>query len=317
MVDLDFERSLRKLRERVTALRDESPDDGSPLAPSLNQLGRLADETQGDLLSGLSPWQRVQMSRHPDRPHGRDHLAALFERVTELHGDRGFRDDPAIMAALAWLGAVPVVVVAQEKGRNTAERTHRNFGMAHPEGYRKAERAMALAERFQRPLITLIDTAGAYPGIGAEERGQSQAIGSCILTMTKLTVPSVAVILGEGGSGGALALGAADHVAMLEYATYSVITPEGCASILWRDASHARSAAEQLRITADQALQRGLVDAVVEEPPGGAHRDPPLTYESLQKHLHRTIGALASLDPEARRATRYDKFRHMGAFTEP
>ncbi|MCA9582259.1 MAG: acetyl-CoA carboxylase carboxyltransferase subunit alpha, partial [Myxococcales bacterium] len=257
------------------------------------------------------------LSRHPDRPYFLDYAARLFEDFVELHGDRAFSDDLSIVTGLAKVGGQHVAVIGQQKGRSTKEKLERNFGMAHPEGYRKAMRILDLANRFRRPVLTFIDTPGAYPGIGAEERGQSEAIGQSILRMSQLDVPVISIVIGEGGSGGALALGVANRILMLEFATYSVITPEGCASILWRDGTKAAEAAEQLHLLAPNVRDLGVVDRIVTEPFGGAHRDPDAAAKALGEAIDIELRDLLAKDPAVLRDERYAKFRAMGVFDGP
>ena len=263
----------------------------------------------------LNPaWQRVQLARHPKRPHSLDYIARLFTEFQELHGDRAFSDDPAIVAGLARFEGQPIAIVAEEKGRNTKERLQRNFGMPKPEGYRKALRVMQMAAKFGRPVITFLDTTGAYPGIDAEERGQAEAIARNLREMARLPIPVVVVCLGEGGSGGALALGVGNTVLMFENAVYSVISPESCASIIYRDSGQAERAAAALRLTAEDLDQLGIIDAIVPEPEGGAQEDPVAAAESLRQALHRSLLELAPLTGEQLVDHRYAKFRKMGNF---
>ena len=290
----------------------EVDDPSGELSEELEQLCKRAERLREDVFRELSAWEKVQLSRHPDRPYFLDHLDHLFEDFVELHGDRVFGDDPAIVAGFASFEGQSVAVIGQQKGRTTKQKLHRNFGMAHPEGYRKASRVMAMANRFGRPVITFIDTPGAYPGLGAEERGQSEAIGTALLTMAELTVPVVTTVIGEGGSGGALGIGVANHVLMLEYATYSVITPEGCASILWRDGAKAPQAAAQLRLLAEDARRLGICDEVVAEPPGGAHRDHTQAAMAIRQAMRGALKALGPMDPAALREHRYQRFRALG-----
>lgn len=311
MAHLDFEKPLVELEERIREMRSLSDGDVG-VGEELGRLELRAKQLTRDIYNDLSVWQKVQLSRHPDRPYFRDYLDRIFEDFVELHGDRSFRDDPAIIAGFATFEGRAVAVIGQQKGRSTKEKLHRNFGMAHPEGYRKACRIMELADRFQRPIFTFIDTPGAYPGLGAEERGQAEAIGQALLTMSRLGVPVVATVIGEGGSGGALGLGVANRVLMQEYATYSVITPEGCASILWRDGARAPDAAEQLKLLASDVLELGVVDEVVAEPRGGSHRDPDDAARKLGEALRRHLSELDTLGPEELVAKRYAKFRAMG-----
>ncbi len=313
MAHLDFEKPLVELEQRIRDL--EAASDGfDGFERQIGELKDRAEVLQRDLYEGLSTWQKVQLSRHPERPYFLDYLGALFEDFVELHGDRAFADDPAVVAGFARFDGRSVAVIGHQKGRSTKEKVHRNFGMANPEGYRKAMRVMELAERFGRPVFTFIDTPGAYPGLGAEERGQSEAIGRSLLVMSRLRVPIVATVIGEGGSGGALALGLADRVLMLQYSTYSVITPEGCASILWRDGSRGPDAAEQLKLLASHARANGIVDEVVEEPVGGAHRDHADAAQRLGRVLRRSLDELEAIDVQARLEARYAKFRAMGRF---
>ncbi|MCS6856791.1 MAG: acetyl-CoA carboxylase carboxyltransferase subunit alpha [Sandaracinaceae bacterium] len=320
MTCLDFERPLLELEARIRELQIHASNDPR-FEEEIRRLEAQLRELSEQLYKDLSAWQKVQLSRHPDRPHMLDYVERLFDDVLELHGDRCYGDDPAIVAGFARLDGRTVAIVGHQKGRTTREKLRRNFGMAHPEGYRKAVRIMELAVRFRRPILTFIDTPGAYPGIGAEERGQSEAIGRAIFTMCALEVPIVSAIIGEGGSGGALALGVANRVLMMEFATYSVITPEGCASILWRDGSKAPLVAERLRLLAEDALRLGIIDEIVPEPMGGAHRDPDEAArrlgQALRKHLFELERIFQGQDGgrqlvEARRA----KFRAMGAFLE-
>jgi acetyl-CoA carboxylase carboxyl transferase subunit alpha len=313
MAYLDFEEPLVQLETRLRELRDHAAMGVEDELQRLEERARgLAREIYGD----LSMWQRVQLSRHPDRPYFWDYAERIFTDFVELHGDRAFGDDPAIIAGFARLQGTSVAVIGQQKGRTTKQKLARNFGMAHPEGYRKACRIMELAERFKRPIITFIDTPGAYPGLGAEERGQSEAIGRALLTLSRMRVPVVATVIGEGGSGGALGLGVANRVFMLENATYSVITPEGCASILWRDGSRAPDAAAQLKLLAGEVRELGVVDAVLPEPLGGAHRDFDGAARTVAKAIHEALDVLRSMPPDALREDRYAKFRALGRFVE-
>jgi acetyl-CoA carboxylase carboxyl transferase subunit alpha len=311
---LEFEQPLLELETRIAALQAE----GDPVrtrdevARLEERLTRLRQRTY----AGLTAWQRTQLARHPKRPYTRDWCRLLLDDFTELHGDRRFGDDAAIVGGLARFEGRSVVVIGHQKGRDTREKIARNFGMPHPEGYRKAERLMELAARFRKPVVTFIDTPGAYPGVGAEERGQAEAIARNLKLMAGLPVPLVAMITGEGGSGGALAIGMGNRVLMLEYAVYSVITPEGCAAILWGDAGKAPEAAEVMKITAPDLLRLGVVDAIVPEPVGGAHRDWEAAAGHLKTALREHLAALAHLGPEALVNERYDKFRRIGAFEE-
>jgi acetyl-CoA carboxylase carboxyl transferase subunit alpha len=294
-----------------------SDDRGIDVADEVRLLeGRLAT-LRRDLYKGLTPMQRVLVARHPKRPYTLDYLSLLFTDFIELHGDRLFRDDPAIVGGWARLGGQSVMVIGHQKGRDTKENLARNFGMAHPEGYRKALRMMKLAAKFEAPIITLIDTPGAYPGLGAEERGQSEAIARNIIEMCSLPTPIVAVVIGEGGSGGALALGVADRVLVLENGVYSVISPEGCAAILWRSAEHRARAAEALRLTSRDLVKLGVADEVILEPPGGAHADWNLAADTLRGALVRHLNELKVMDVNERRALRWQKYEAIGAWREP
>src|SRR5213594_2204364 len=310
---LDFEQPLLELELRIAALQaTDDPAHADEVARLQERLERQRQRTY----AALTPWQRTQLARHPKRPHTRDWCKLLLEDFTELHGDRLFRDDPAIVGGLARFEGQSLVVIGHQKGRDTREKIARNFGMPHPEGYRKALRLMELAAKFGKPIITFIDTPGAYPGLGAEERGQAEAIARNLKEMAGLPTPIVAVVTGEGGSGGALTLAVADHVLMLEHAIYSVISPEGCAAILWEDASRAKDAAEVLRITAPDLLKLGVIDGVVPEPPGGAHRHWEGTAHEIKGAITVALAELGSLGPDELVHQRYAKFRRMGIFEE-
>jgi acetyl-CoA carboxylase carboxyl transferase subunit alpha len=314
---LDFERPLVELEQRIHELKAIAMHEAG-IELQIRKLEDRAERLRREIYDDLSVWQKVQLSRHPERPYFLDYLSRLCEDVVELHGDRAFADDPAIVAGFARFEGRTVAVIGQQKGRTTKEKLRRNFGMAHPEGYRKAMRIMELADRYRRPVLTFIDTPGAYPGVGAEERGQSEAIGRSLRVMSELRVPVIATVIGEGGSGGALALGVANRVLMLEYATYSVfsvITPEGCASILWRDGARAPEAAEQLKLLAADAHRLGIVDAVVPEPVGGAHRDHDEAAKRLGASLRGYLAQLEAMGPDALIEDRYAKFRALGEFT--
>ena len=285
--------------------------------PSQNKerekLQKKLDKLKAELFSNLTDWQRAQLARHPKRPYTLDYLERICERFDELHGDRRFGDDAAIVAGMGWIEGNPVMVIGQQKGRDTKMKILRNFGMPKPEGFRKALRLMKLAEKFQRPILCLIDTPGAYPGVDAEERGQAEAIARNLLEMAKLEVPVVAVVLGEGGSGGALALGVADRVLMMENAIYSVISPEGCASILWKDASQAPKAAAALKLTAPHLLNLGIIDGIVKEPLGGAHSDYDAAAVALKEAIIEAFSELSELSAEELVEQRYQKFARMGS----
>ncbi|HEY4393692.1 MAG TPA: acetyl-CoA carboxylase carboxyltransferase subunit alpha [Polyangia bacterium] len=312
---LDFERPVVELERKIEELIRVSGG-ASELRPQIALLERRARELQQKIFAELSPWQKVQLSRHPTRPYTLDYLERLVPDFVELHGDRRFADDPAVVGGFGTFDGMPVLVVGHQKGRSTKEKVRRNFGQPKPEGYRKAMRLMDLAARMKRPVLCLIDTQGAYPGVDAEERGQAEAIAKNLEVMAGLPVPIVCAVIGEGGSGGALALGVGNRILMLEYATYSVISPEGCASILWRDDNRKPDAAAAMKMTATDLQRLGIVDEVVPEAPGGAHRDHNLTARNLGEALRRHLGELLPMDPEGLRADRYAKFRHMGAFVE-
>ncbi|GLH66484.1 acetyl-CoA carboxylase carboxyltransferase subunit alpha [Geothrix edaphica] len=277
------------------------------------KLEKKLDKLKAELFTNLTDWQRAQLARHPKRPYTLDYLERICERFEELHGDRRFGDDAAIVAGMGWIEGNPVMIIGQQKGRDTKQKILRNFGMPKPEGYRKALRLMKLAEKFQRPILCLIDTPGAYPGVDAEERGQAEAIARNLLEMAKLEVPVVAVVLGEGGSGGALALGVADRVLMMENAIYSVISPEGCASILWKDASQAPKAAAALKLTAPHLLELGVIDGIVKEPLGGAHSDFDAAAAALKEAVVEAFSELSELTAEQLVEERYQKFARMGS----
>ncbi|MBK9796287.1 MAG: acetyl-CoA carboxylase carboxyltransferase subunit alpha [Holophagaceae bacterium] len=277
------------------------------------KLEKKLDKLKADLFTNLTDWQRAQLARHPKRPYTLDYLERLCERFDELHGDRRFGDDAAIVAGFGWIEGNPVMIIGQQKGRDTKQKILRNFGMPKPEGYRKALRLMKLAEKFQRPILCLIDTPGAYPGVDAEERGQAEAIARNLLEMAKLEVPVVAVVLGEGGSGGALALGVADRVLMMENAIYSVISPEGCASILWKDATQAPKAAAALKLTAPHLLELGIIDGIIKEPLGGAHSNYDAAAAALKEAIVEAFSELSELSAEQLVEERYQKFARMGS----
>jgi acetyl-CoA carboxylase carboxyl transferase subunit alpha len=311
---LDFEQPLLELETRIAELAalEETPAVREEIARVEERLARLRRKTY----AALTAWQRAQLARHPRRPHALDLYRLLFDDFVELHGDRLYGDDPAIVGGLARFEGRSLVVVGHQKGRDTREKIARNFGMPHPEGYRKALRLMQMAEKFAKPLLTLIDTPGAYPGIGAEERGQAEAIARNLRVMAGLRTPVIAVVTGEGGSGGALAVGVANRVLMLEHAVYSVISPEGCAAILWNNAAKAPEAAELMRITAPDLLRLGVIDGIVPEPPGGAHRDWDATAANLRGALRAELAALNGKTAETLVSERYDKFRRIGVFEE-
>ena len=313
---LDFEKPLVELERQIGYLRKLASERDLDVNGEIGPLERKLEDLRREIYDELTPMQRVQVARHPKRPYALDYLDALFTDFVELKGDRLFRDDPAIVGGWARLDGRPVIVVGHQKGRNTKDNLKRNFGMPHPEGYRKALRLMNMAARFNAPIITFIDTPGAYPGLGAEERGQAEAIAHNLEGMAGLETPILAVVIGEGGSGGALALGLADRVIMLSNAVYSVISPEGCAAILWNDASQKERAAEALKLTATDLFDLGLVDEVIAEPLGGAHADPEGTKDVLGEALRRNVEELAKIDPKKLITRRAKKYMEMGRFTE-
>jgi len=312
---LDFEKPIAELEDKLEKLAASSHARGGR-QEDLNKLRARLHQLQAEIYAGLSAWQRTQVARHLQRPSTLDYIGRLCDSFIELHGDRAFADDHAIVGGLARFNGRPVVVIGHQKGKTLKERMYRNFGMPNPEGYRKALRLMRLAEKFGKPVLTFIDTPGAYPGIGAEERGQAEAIGRNLLVMGSLQVPIVTVVIGEGGSGGALAIGVADRLLMLQHAVYSVISPEGCAAILWNDQSKATDAAEALNMTADDLQKLGITDQVIPEPLGGAHRDPMLTCDAVKKAIEAHLSELLELSTEDLLKRRYDKYRRIGVLAE-
>ncbi len=304
----ELEKPILELEAQIRSLEMDPSQ-----AKEREKLEKKLDKLRTEFSLNLTDWQRVQLARHPKRPYTLDYIERICDRFEELHGDRRFGDDAAIVAGLGWIDGNPVMIIGQQKGRDTKQKILRNFGCPKPEGYRKALRLMKLAEKFQRPILCLIDTQGAYPGVDAEERGQAEAIARNLLEMAKLEVPVVAVVIGEGGSGGALALGVADRVMMLENANYSVISPEGCASILWKDSSQAPKAAEALRLTAPHLLDLGVIDSIVKEPLGGAHADHDKAAALLKEAIVEAFGELAELSAEDLVEERYQKFAKMGS----
>lgn len=289
---LEFEKPINELKEKIEELRLVDSDNAVNIGEEIGRLEKQLESVTQSIFSSLNAWQVAQIARHPERPHTLDYIKAIFDDFDELHGDRAYADDHAIVGGVAKLDNQAVVVIGHQKGRDTKEKVRRNFGMPRPEGYRKALRLMQLAEKFRLPVLTLIDTPGAYPGVGAEERGQSEAIARNLFVMSQLAVPIIATVIGEGGSGGALAIGVCDRLFMLEYSTYSVISPEGCASILWKNAEKAPDAAEIMGITSQKLHDRKLVDKVIKEPLGGAHRDPQAIAAALKQELVGTLKAL-------------------------
>ncbi len=313
---LEFEQPIAELESKIEELRYVQTESAVDISEEIERLSQKSLQLTKDIYAQLTPWQVTQIARHPQRPYTLDYVAHVFTDFHELHGDRHFADDLSIVGGLARFNGQPCMVVGHQKGRDTKERTLRNFGMSKPEGYRKALRLMKLAEKFKLPVFTFVDTPGAYPGIGAEERGQSEAIGRNIFEMAQLEVPIVATIIGEGGSGGALAIGVADQVLMLQYSVYSVISPEGCASILWKTAERAADAAEALGITAQRLKALGVVDKIVSEPVGGAHRDVPWMAAQLKRALADALRHVADLKPAALLARRHERLRAYGRFND-
>lgn len=308
----EFEIPLIEMEEEISHLKGVPP---SPdVLEKIEKLEKKLQKKREDIFSRLSPWQRVEMARHPDRPYTMDFIDFLFEDFIEIHGDRRFSDDPAIITGFAFFHGLPVCVIGHEKGRTLKEKVYRNFGMPQPEGYRKALRVMKIAEKFNRPILTFVDTPGAYPGIGAEERGQAEAIAYNLREMAKLEVPVIVTVTGEGGSGGALGIAVGEVVNIMEHAVYSVITPEGCASILWRDPSKKDLAAEAMKMTASDLKEQGLVSDIIPEPPGGAHIDYEASAKIIDQFLQAALTSLSDLTPQQRIDLRYQRFRNMGFY---
>tara|TARA_R110000782_G_scaffold266977_2_gene361898 strand:+ start:3075 stop:4028 length:954 start_codon:yes stop_codon:yes gene_type:complete len=311
---LDFEQPIAELEAKIEELRYVGNDKEININEEISRLKKRSDELTASIFSSLTPWQVSQVARHPQRPYTQDYIDLIFTDFEELHGERYFADDPAIIAGIARLDGKPVAVIGHQKGRDTKDRIMRNYGMPKPEGYRKALRIMQMAERFHLPVLTFIDTPGAYPGIDAEQRGQSEAIARNLMVMSELKTPVVATVIGEGGSGGALAIGVGDRLIMLQYSTYSVISPEGCASILWKSADNAREAAEAMGITAQRLNELNLVDRVIDEPLGGAHRDFKAIANSLKLALIEELEELRSLPTQEVVLQRQNKIRQIGEF---
>ena len=308
---LDFEKTIQDISEKITALKNSAMD-SSELNNQINTLRKERDVETKKIYSKLSIWQTVQVARHPQRPHTLDFIERIFDDFDELHGDRQFGDDASIIGGIAYLENMPVMIIGHEKGRDTEEKVRRNFGMPQPEGYRKAKRLMELAEQFTMPVITFIDTAGAYPGIEGEERGQSEAIARNLAVMSELKTPILVVVTGEGGSGGALAISVGDNIAMLQYATYSVASPEACASIIWRTADKASDAAEAMKVSANELKKLKIIDEIIEEPLGGAHRDYDLISSSIKDSLIKNLSALNSMSMEQLLDRRYKRLVEIG-----
>lgn len=313
---LEFEQPIADLEKKIEELKNMSSLSDQDMKDELQSLEKKLEKVKINIYKSLTPAQKVLVARHPSRPYFMDYIKMLFTDFVELHGDRNFRDDPAIIAGMAKFDNEPVVVVGHQKGRNTKENIYRNFGMAHPEGYRKALRIFEMAEKYQRPIFTFVDTPGAYPGIGAEERGQAEAIARNLREMAGLTVPFITLISGEGGSGGALGIAMGNRVLMLEHSIYAVISPEGCASILWKDASYSGKAAEALKLTAQDLYKLKVIDEIVLEPLGGAHRDYIKTAENVKEALKKHLNELKQLSPERLYEYRCEKYMAMGVFAE-
>lgn len=313
---LEFEKPVLELRKKIAELREFTKDSDVDLSEEIDRLESRLEKLEKDVYENMSPWDRVQVARHANRPTTLDYIQELFTDFVELHGDRLFGDDEAIVGGIAKYKGMPVTVIGHQRGRDTKENIRRNFGMPHPEGYRKALRLMKQAEKFKRPIICFIDTKGAYPGKAAEERGQSEAIARNLFEMAGLKVPIICIVTGEGGSGGALALGVGDRMYMLENSTYSVITPEGAASILWKDASLAKQAAEAMKITAPDLKELGIIDEIIPEVKGGAHRDVEQQAKEIDQVLQKTLKQLLAITPDNLIKDRYLKYKKMGKFTE-
>ena len=313
---LDFEQPIAELEARIEELRHVSDDGELNIHDEITRLQRRSNDLTQAIFTSLSAWQISQIARHPLRPYTLDYVGRMFTDFSELHGDRNFADDPAILTGIARLEGEPVALIGHQKGRDIKERIYRNYGMPKPEGYRKAMRIMQLAERFSLPVLTFIDTPGAYPGIGAEERGQSEAIARNLMVMSELRTPIIAIVIGEGGSGGALAIGVADRLNMLQYSTYSVISPEGCASILWKDAGKAEDAAEAMGVTARRLQELDVIDCIIDEPLGGAHRDYDQTAANIKTEIKKQLTGLKQVSISELLETRQRRLRSYGHFNE-
>lgn len=312
---LDFEQPIAELQAKIDELSNVGQQSDLNIAEEVANLERKRNALIERIFADLSPWQTAQMARHPQRPYALDYINGVLEEFDELHGDRAFADDAALVGGIGRLNDRPVMVLGHQKGRDVKEKVRRNFGMPRPEGYRKAQRLMSMAERFKMPVLTFIDTPGAYPGIDAEERGQSEAIAASIAMMSRLKVPVISTVTGEGGSGGALAIGVCDHLFMLQYSTYSVISPEGCASILWKTAERASDAAEAMGITAQRLQQLGLVDDILSEPLGGAHRNPQQMFSDVKQAIDSQLERLCPLDSDTLLEQRYRRLMSYGAIS--
>ncbi len=313
---LDFERPLLELENRIQEMKSYSLNYDQDFSEEIAKLEEKAQKLSQEIYSKLTRWQRVQLARHPQRPYSLDYIQRITNYFIELHGDRAFGDDPAIVAGLAEIEDEPIVIIGQQKGRTTKEKLYRNFGSPHPEGYRKALRVMKLGEKFNRPIVSLIDTPGAYPGIGAEERGQAEAIARNLFEMSHLPVPILIIVIGEGASGGALGIGIGDRLLMMENSWYSVISPEGCAAILWRDSAKANLAAEAMKVTSSDLLEMKILDAIIEEPPGGAHRNVDKAAEILKQTILSELKTLKNVPIDELVHNRIEKFGKMGFWSE-
>jgi acetyl-CoA carboxylase carboxyl transferase subunit alpha len=313
---LDFEKPIAELEKKISDMKDFAAGANITLDSEITSLQEKVEKLRHEIFTGLTRWQKVQLARHPRRPYTLDYIQLMMTDFVEFHGDRYFADDKAVVGGFAKIDGRPVMVIGQQKGRDTKAKLFRNFGMMHPEGYRKALRLFKLAEKFNRPVVIMIDTPGAYPGIGAEERGQAEAIARNLREMAVLKVPIVIIIIGEGASGGALGIGVGDRVFMMQYSWYSVISPEGCAAILWRDAAHAPQAAEALKLTSEDLMELGVIDGIIPEPPGGAHNDHRAAALAVKNKIMETLGELEKLPTEQLLAERLQKFRKIGVYGE-
>ena len=313
---LDFEKPVIELEKKILSLKVSAEHSKIDFSSEISDLEEKKEKLKKEIYSSLTPWQKILLARHPNRPYTLDYVKTICENFVEIHGDRAYGDDKALVCGLATIDNNPVAIIGHQKGRSIQENMDRYFGMAHPEGYRKALRLMKMAEKFKRPIVTFIDTAGAYPGIGAEERGQAQAIARNLRDMSSLEVPVISIVIGEGGSGGALGIGVANKVAMLENAYYSVISPEGCAAILFRDASKSQEAAQALKITAKDLFKSKVIDEIIKEPLGGAHLDAVETAMNIKRFITKSLNALSKMTPQQLAEDRYIKFRNMGIYEE-